>query len=341
MKNRFQSPSIVSDGDYAFLAYYDLLTGEILFQGGKSVPSSKGAIGTLKDNFEDVNGQSIKTKDAVRNLLQVVASASGVTDSTDTSQPPVAAYSGEYVAIGLASDGTDKYVVMVWYDAIYNNLMYSYLKAPAETEKGTDRKNWSKPVMLLEGAGEYCNLAVDSENHVHVAAFDSANGDLKYVYIANFKAPENKIDCTVDSYQTVGAELTIDVAKDGDNQIPHIGYWGESPKKPRYAYLANPEKFHAASNAERDGTIDDAYTGIWECGIIPTPSIITKDAKRRINVGVTKDQNGALTESLKGTDASAGTDSGKCYGNGSKNAILGYGVKFSNTQDYVETAQMR
>lgn len=340
-KNRFQSPSIVSDGTYAFLAYYDLLTGEIRFQGGKSVPGSKGSIGTLKDNF--TSDKSIKTKlSDEQKLLQVVASVEGVEDDSSTQDNPVFAYSGDYVAIGMTSDN---HVVMVWYDSIHNNLMYSYTAAPDNdsTDKqitGVCRDGWSKPTPILEGAGKYCNLVVDSDDNIHVAAFDSANGDLKYVFIDDYTDPDNIIACTVDSYQTVGKELTIDVAKKGDYQIPHIGYWGNTPKKPRYAYLADPASFYATSNAVTDGAVNDAYTGIWECGIVPTPCTITTDAKRRINVGVRKDGDGLLIESSSGT-STASTESGTCYGNGTKNAVLGYGVKFSPTQDYVETAQMR
>ena len=340
LKNRFQSPSIVSDGTYAFLAYYDLITGEIRFQGGKSVPASKGPIGTLADNFESKS--AVKTLDQEHALLQVVASTSGITDSTDTDNTKDPAYSGEYVSIGLASEGTKTYVVMVWYDSIHNNLMYSYIEAPDSTATGLDRKNWSEPKPLLESAGKYCNLVVDSDNHVHVAAFDSANGDLKYVFIDDFKDPDSIITCTVDSYQTVGKELTIDVAKKGAYQIPHIGYWGNTPKKPRYAYLAEPTKFYKKSDAETEGAINEEYTGIWECGIVPTTSTITTDAKRRINVGVRKNSSGMLINSSTGTDAyDENTKSGKCYGNGTPYAVLAYGVKHSPTQDYVETAQMR
>ncbi len=348
VKDRFQSPSIATDGTYAFLAYYDLTTGEIRFQGGKSIQSSKNSIGTLADNF--TGKSNVKTLAQEQALLQIVANNGGVPDSTTGST--LKAYSGEYVSIGLAKKGSKIYVVMVWYDSVLNNLMYSYIEAPDSTSTGVNRTGWKTPTVLLEGAGKYCNLVVDSDDNIHVAAFDSANGDLKYVFIDDLTVPSNKITCTVDSYQTVGKELTIDVAKETINgvpyQIPHIGYWGNTPKKPRYAYLADPAKFFAESNAEGDGAKDDAYTGIWECGIVPTKSAITKDAKRRINVGVRKGTDGVRTVFETGTDASATAGLGKCYGNGTKYAVLAYGSQYTtitngkpSTQDYVETAQMR
>ena len=106
------------------------------------------------------------------------------------------------------------------------------------------------------GLGYYIGKRL-RDNNIHVAAFDSANGDLKYVFIDDFKYTVttsesgdrtiafDKVVCTVDSYQTVGKELTIDVAEDANGyQIPHIGYWGNTPKRPRYAYLADPTNFY-------------------------------------------------------------------------------------------------
>ena len=360
VKDRFQSPSIATNGTHAYLAYYDLITGEIRFQGGKistTRENNKGAItGTLADNF--AGKSTVKTYDQEKVLLQIIASNDGVIDSeysSDSSEDPIMAYSGEYVSIGMTSDN---YVVMVWYDSKNNNLMYSYTKAPDNTDNkitGVNRTGWETPTVLIEGAGKYCNLVVDSDNNIHVAAFDSANGDLKYVFIDDFKYTVttsesgdrtiafDKVVCTVDSYQTVGKELTIDVAEDANGyQIPHIGYWGNTPKRPRYAYLADPTNFYAKS--ETDGATNDEYTGIWECGIVPTTSTITTDAKRRINVGVRKNSSGELIDSSKETTeapASATAGSGICYGNGTPYAVLAYGVKESPTQDYVETAQMR
>ena len=360
-KNRFQSPSIASDGTYVYLSYFDLSNGEIRFQGGKTIPASKGPIGTLTDNYpvasnDDVKKNLLKSLDEEHGVLQVVADNDGVPDPTDSTKK---AYAGEYVSIGLTSTSTP-YVVMTWYDGVHGNLMYSYTVAPDNTDAesvvtGVNRTGWSKPETLISGAGKYCQLAVDSDNHIHIACFDSQNGDLKYVYLPDYTAAQKKV-CTVDSYQSVGQELTIDVAKSGDYQIPYIGYFGTTPKKPRYAYLANPEKFFAQTNAELNGVVGDKYTGVWECTIVPTikvtsgkvdsrgKAVITEDAMRRINVGVWK-SDGDLTDSVvtgkKYSDSYANGGEGVCYGNGSSNAVLAYGVKHSSTQDYVETAQKR
>ena len=82
VKDRFQSPSIATNGTHAYLAYYDLITGEIRFQGGKistTRENNKGAItGTLADNF--AGKSTVKTYDQEKVLLQIIASNDGVID---------------------------------------------------------------------------------------------------------------------------------------------------------------------------------------------------------------------------------------------------------------------
>ena len=111
---------------------------------------------------------------------------------------------------------------------------------------------------------------------------------------------------------------------------------------------------HKETNYQLDGVSEDYYTGIWECTLVPSYSKITVDSKRRINVGVWKKVDGTIRDSNyksdgnqdsagenKGSSSAATTSSGQCYGNGTTNAVLGYGVQFSTVADYVETAQKR
>ena len=327
-KNRFKSPSIVanSDGSYVYIAYFDLLANEIRFMGGKKYNNGYGTSNTaaIKNNYENdsFNDNSTTTE---HGYYQSVANGSG----------EGLGYSGEYVSIGIASNR----VVMVWYDSKNNNLMYAYSSENFNPGTGVNSTGWTKVGTILSGAGKYCQLAVDSDNHIHIACYDSANGDLKYVYLEDYTGATKKA-CTVDSYLSVGKELTIDVAKSGGYQIPYIGYYGSTPKKPRYAYLAEPETFKNATTEEaRSGVQKDMYTGVWECSVVPSNSTITVDATRRINVGVWKN-GGSLTTSSTGTSSSS-AGSGTVYGNGTSNAVLGYGVRHSSSQDYGETAQKR
>ena len=47
------------------------------------------------------------------------------------------------------------------------------------------------------------------------------------------------------------------------------------PEKPRYAYLKDYEAFINSTNEKnRSGAITDTYTGIWECGLVPSGSSV-------------------------------------------------------------------
>lgn len=364
-KDRFKSPCIVSDGTYVYVAYYDLITGEIRFQGGKNgntIPNSKDAskpnnnsaarIGTLTDSFQ--GRTAMKTLTQEHEVVQVVA------DDAKNSL----GYSGEYVSIGIANG----HVVMTWYNAHTGNLEYAYsTNAGFEPGTGVNSTGWTKrSTPLIEGAGQYCQLAVDAENHIHIACYDLQNGDLKYVYLKDYTGAEaDKKVCTVDSYQTVGKELTIDVALDKPESqggtgkpIPYIGYMGSTPKKPRFAYLKEPAKFFDATDPQTDGVgSDDKYTGIWECTVVPTikvtngiadnngGSALTDHAMRRINVGIRKNTSGVRTASngsryLYTQGSYADSDKGICYANGTENAVLAYAIK-DGSAEVAETAQMR
>ena len=155
-----------------------------------------------------------------------------------------------------------------------------------------------------------------------------------------------------------GYRISLDVAKEGTQNIPHIGFWAAYPEKPRYAYLKDVETFFSTGTNDvnkQNGvseTNKNKYTGIWECGIIPTKSEV-KEGK--INVGVWK-QNGikvssnaegftahnfTLTSNYSSEKSSAENDRGYCYGNGTDNAVLGYVVMPSSSTYHIETAQKR
>ena len=92
----------------------------------------------------------------------------------------------------------------------YNNTL------PDNIKTGVNSTGWmalSEP--LITGGGKYCQLKVAADDSIHIAAYDSVNGgQLKYVYIADYKQPGQALKCTVDSYMDFGEHLTIDVARE-------------------------------------------------------------------------------------------------------------------------------
>lgn len=384
-KDRFQSLSYATmrnkadNGTYIYLAYYDLLNDEIRFKAGELVDNDiqnpkHGTVGSGLGPAHSDFGNFVKKfeyneTDYSTNaaLCQIVA-----TNTTTGNYPQSSTLGsvGNAVAIGVTSDNI---VVMVWADGTdlkysYNNAFAGYLTNTAQDKTFNNRvkeaarvkassTGWSSAETLIEGAGEYCQLEVATDNSIHVVAYDSTNSALKYAYLSGYNNIATAKVCTVDSYLDTGSQLSLDVAAERINgtvrYIPHIGYWAAYPEKPRYAYLADPATFFSDTDEKgRSGAVSDKFTTVWECGVIPTPSTL-KEGK--VNVGLWKatvTPTGTTTEvkgyrvasdhtGFKTGTSEAATDKGKCYGNGTDNPVLAYVTTPSSSTYYIETAQMR
>ncbi len=350
-KDRFASGSIATtiknknNGQYDYtsvnVAYYDKLNGEIRFRSGNLNTGTK-ADNTLTDDYPDVGtsvnfttnangGNSNKNSgEYTRDYVQVLADSEG----------HGLGYGGEYLSIGTIS--TNGRVVIVWYDSEHKTLMYSYQNSDVKNNKGYTVSNWAAATKLLDHAGEYCQLAVDKNNGVHIVCYDNFDMALKYIYIPTYNNPTTAggmKSCTVDSYLKTGMNLTIDVAmietKDAQNKTvyvprPYIGFWRPTPSRAHYAYLVDPQTA-LASGGNLDGVDGDKFTGVWEVTVVPTSSTVFVDDYNpwRINVGVAKNSStGALSSVANGIA-------------NNKNAVLGYIVESSELgRTTMEVAQL-
>ncbi len=269
-----------------------------------------------------------------------------------------AVYAGKYVSIaaiaGAGTDGDDA-IVAVWWDAENSQMLYSYNMTPSSIVPGTylqtDTK-WTKPKSIFKaGIGEYCKVAVDANKHVHIAAYDGLNGDVWYAFIPDFDKPAVNKTCIIDSYGIIGTELNIDVGLDlSGNSVPYISYYAGSCARPKVAFWTNITALSISSIT--DGADTDVFTGVWEVTTIPTESKVSID---HVNVGLWK-KNGVINYSTTDGEApdddnvgvnsfqpGAGSETksyGMVYGNGSKNAILGYAIT-KGSSGFIETAQMK
>ena len=120
--------------------------------------------------------------------------------------------------------------------------------------------------------------------------------------------------------------------------IPCIGYYSSVKGLPKYARLAVP-------GSVNDGISGGKYTGNWEVAYVPSDSIVKED---NINIGLWKTADGVIKYSTKDGTATGNVsksyygNTGYCYGNGSKNAVLGYKHTDpdTNSKGYLETAQL-
>jgi hypothetical protein len=346
-KQRIQSPSIITSthnsNTNVYLAYYDNSTSEISLRDGKNVYSNG------KNNFGQFN-DSNSAKDNIDSYsdyptISIVSSVANGAYGNENAKP------GNKVSLGVlpgaGTNGTD-ILVIVWYDATNESVWFSYLTTPLDysSREGDTYfiPNWSTPVEILEAgtAGGYCKLAVDGDNGIHIAAYSKENsGSLVYAYMSSYTNESASLSL-VDSYGSAGQNLTIDFAKNASGKwIPYIGYYTESLANPKLAYLVD------TSSANPDGADEEGmFTQNWEVVLIP---VVSKEReileKELVCVGLYRNANGTLKDfpSTSKTFTKNGVDvSGRTYGNGTSNPVLGYGINYSKgNTTYIETAQMR
>ncbi|MBO5401426.1 MAG: Ig-like domain repeat protein [Spirochaetaceae bacterium] len=328
MEERFPSLSLATTMHggipTVYYAYYDDLHQAIRFRYGTNEYDKKTSFGQFVDQV-DYNNASVTTNavfDAYRGNYSIVV------DSTSTYKP------GNYVSLdALTGTSTaDDVVVLAWYDATNNRLMYSYKENPCNDNDGfgSGDGSWSQPIVVMREAGEYCKIKIDLGGGVHIAAY--TGDDLIYAHLDNY-ANDSFTVSRVDTFEDAGENITLDIAKSGDNWIPYIGYYSNYVKGNKLAYLISSDSLDYGDCA---GAVTEKYTQNWEISVIPTTSLIRKD---HVNVGVWKDQDGIIKESVEGTPNTNKTK-GASWGNGTANPVLGYAIRVGTT-GHIETAQLK
>lgn len=263
--------------------------------------------------------------------IQIVA-ATGVEGSRDAYSSAKNGGAGEYVSLAIMNkDSSNPIAVVSWYDSKNMQLCMAYNTSP------TTSNNWVSKV-VDENGGINVKIAADSDGGIHFAYYDNKGGsDLKYAYMSSYTATPQIV--SVDSFGSVGAKCTIDLAKNANGKwVPYIGYqmnaYLGTPLAAKIAYL--PE---GVSSAIPAGVNDkDCYTGDWEVSIVPTSNIPNDDL---INVGVWRDSNGNAKVFTSNSDWSTDDiapgqvvsnstlnvgNATIVHGNNTSNPIIGYGI---------------
>ncbi|QSI00616.1 hypothetical protein DWQ65_11210 [Treponema phagedenis] len=333
-----------------YLAYYDSLNNELRFKYGNlnDTFTKKRAFNQFVDqetsatvsSYNDKNVSIVAGVDKNNNdtgnkagnylSLAVVPSTKTIKVTRKHRGPSVLSQ-----IINTEEEPREDIVVLVWYDPHENRLQYSYKEKPQNktnaTQAGNGNKTWKAPITIFKGAGEHCQIAVDKNGGIHIAAYNTQNANLVYAFLSRYDNTNPKT-CIVDSYGLVGTHITLDVALNTKgNPVPYIGYYADFAGLPKIAYL----KDGVANAADKiaAGAESDRMTGNWEISYVPSMSRPKRD---RINAAVWKDTDGKIKNSTTGTDASD-NERGSVYGNGTANPVLGY-VIYTGT---LETAQKK
>lgn len=263
--------------------------------------------------------------------IQIVA-ATGVEGSRGAYSSAKNGGAGEYVSLAIVDkDSSNPIAVVSWYDSKNMQLCMAYNTSP------TTSNNWVSKVVDSNG-GINVKIAADSDKGIHFAYYDNKGGsDLKYAYMSSCTATPQIV--SVDSFGSVGAKCTIDLAKNANGKwVPYIGYqmnaYLGTPLAAKIAYL--PEG--VSSDIPAGVNNKDCYTGDWEVSIVPTSNIPNDDL---INVGVWRDSNGNAKVFTSNSDWSTDDiapgqvvsnstlnvgNATIVHGNNTSNPIIGYGI---------------
>ena len=283
--NRVQRPKLTVSGSRnsanVYMAYYDASANNVKFRYG-IVTGEESLTGNQRTQYSRNSKMSGGIASDLTGNGTDNSSAAGyhlIADGSTGFKP------GAYTAVGYTSSGA---AVVAWYDASARRLVYSYNDAPgtAVTSTSSTTNTWQKNAVYLDSAytGWYVDLAVDGANGVHIAYYNSKSGDLKYAYLKDYNKPTEAVTVTVDSYLSVGTNITINVRDEGTdvtdettnetthtaNYVPYIYYYNTSSNQ-----TMNSIKVAWRNDMEtlRAGAIDDKFTGAWESMTVPTENI--------------------------------------------------------------------
>ena len=284
--NRVQRPKLTVSGNTTsagvYMAYYDASADNVKFRYGTVTDEESLSYNRRTGEYTRNGRMSGGIENDLTGNGTTSSSATGyhlVANSSTTFKP------GAYTAVGYTSSGA---AVVAWYDAEARRLVYSYNDAPgtAVTSTSSTTNTWQKNAVYLDSAytGWYVDLAVDGANGVHIAYYNSKSGDLKYAYLKDYNKPTEAVTVTVDSYLSVGTNITINVRDEGTdvtdettnetthtaNYVPYIYYYNTSSNQ-----TMNSIKVAWRNDMEtlRAGAIDDKFTGAWESMTVPTDNI--------------------------------------------------------------------
>ncbi|HQK33622.1 MAG TPA: Ig-like domain-containing protein [Spirochaetales bacterium] len=248
-------------GQYSriYLAWYDYYTEQILFR-----------------NFRvGLNGGSVVLYTPRR------SNQSDVTvTSNDTSRKVAVAKGSQYIAMGVTDANV---VVIVYYDSEASKLKLTYTTtSDMITPQGIDLANptdtvyWSTPKDVGPSYnGWYVSIFIQTDGNagtndpIHIASYDTENGDLRYTYLSSFQDADNAKSVIVDAAQSVGIFTDIKAR----NGIPYIAYYNNSENGTRdsikLAYFKNTMP-NVTDGFKYDGT---GVTGDWEFMTVPVNTI--------------------------------------------------------------------
>ena len=313
---RYQYPKIITKGNsitdkaVVYMAYYDANTNDKKlifrnFQIGKKDSVTGIDTGSSPTKFELYSDSSHPEYVQWTNLKENYTTAQKDTKEAfpspdyNTGRLELVTSASPYFDIGVLSDGR---VVVVYFDESVGKLKLRYSNAPVTGDDPTAVVAWTDSSAEFPNyVGQYVSMDIDSSNGIHIAAFDSSNGDLKYFYLDSYTSTELKT-ALVDAAFSVGQWTQVKV----HNDKPYIAYYNNSEAGQKSAIKLAVAKDNVGTVKNGVGTSmgdeankmaeglyyeDGFVTGRWDCMTIPTltPAQGGTPKFKKVNLGFDTD----------------------------------------------------
>ncbi|MFW6364307.1 MAG: hypothetical protein ACOC0D_10720, partial [Spirochaeta sp.] len=163
----------------------------------------------------------------------------------------------------------DFHVVVLYYDEADGRMKLRYSNDAVDGSNPTETVAWvDSAITFPDYIGNYVSMTLDSTGGIHIAAYDSSDADLVYMYIPAYDSADLSI-ATVDAAFSVGQWTDIEVKEDGGQVIPYIAYFNSSESGQRDSIkLAYSNSAITAVNVP-DGVDTNGTTGEWEYMNVP------------------------------------------------------------------------
>ena len=281
--DRYQYPKLIAKGNSmtgaasVYMAYYDANTTDkqIIFRNLQV--GLQGSVQGTKYQLYNGSGYNQYT-----NLAENTSNAT----TYNTGRLTAASSASQYFDFGVTSDN---HVVLVYFDEAAGRLKLKYSNAPVDGSNPTGTVSWtSSGVTFPEYTGTYVSMDIDSHNGIHIAAFDSNDGDLKYFYLPSYGSSNSDLkSMTVDAAFSVGQWTQIKVR----NDKPYIAYYNNTEAGQRSAIklavaegkVVNGGIGTVAAGVDAQGFV----TGKWDCMTVPTitPAQGGNPKFKKVNLG--------------------------------------------------------
>ena len=163
-------------------------------------------------------------------------------------------------------------VVIVYYDETLGRLIMSVSETSILGDNPYETRAFkTSPIIFPDYVGSYVSMCLDSSGGVHIAALDTSDADLVYIYVKNFLETEYKA-VRVDQAFAVGNWTQIKLK----DSVPYIAYYNATEAGGRETIkLAYANSAINSIGTVVAGVDEEGYTtGDWEYMTIPsiTPS---------------------------------------------------------------------